>query len=251
MLCGDWAIVKSNGTSCTVASLPCRCWSCPHCCIKRRQQLMAQAHGGQPTLMLTLTVNPKRFASPDERARELSHAWRKLRRRAKSKFDLKDLPFLAVFEKTKRGEPHLHILLRTTYLPQKWLSAQMRGYIGAPIVHICKINSSAKVANYICKYIGKNPQRFVGTKRYWCSQDWELPSQDEDEAEDREDWFAEVARCKPAVQVERMIRVGFRFVEEVDGVTTLDYPARHERIIPLPAAPALQRPWIPPAEMGR
>ena len=227
MLCSEWSLVKANGLTCTVQPLRCRCWSCEECAPIRKRQLMAQAHAGHPDTFLTLTVNPKRGLGADDRAKSLAHAWRTLRKRAMRKYKLEALPFLAVFEKTKRGEPHLHILLRVKWLSQRWLSAQMRDLIDAPIVDIRRVTGTAKISAYISKYIGKDPQRFVGTKRYWSSRDYEsqMPS---DQALDADGiTWTEVARRSVSLQVFVMQNNGFRIIEQQDGVTTLAYPRGH------------------------
>ncbi len=138
---------------------------------------------GSPNTFITLTVNPNLYMSPSARAQELAHAWRRVRRRAMKVFDLKALPFLAVFEQTKRGEPHLHILCRVRWIPQTWLSEQMNAEIGAPIVDIRRVQDGAEAIRYVAKYIGKQPHRFDGVKRYWRSQDFVVIEKKENEGD--------------------------------------------------------------------
>jgi hypothetical protein len=157
----------------------CRAWSCDHCAPRRKTQLIAAALSGRPTALLTLTVNPGRGNDPDSRALELAHAWRKLRRHLIQVGGHDRLPFLAVFEATHRGEPHLHILLRAKFIPQKMISDFMAHTIDAPIVDIRAINDPEKAGRYVAKYLGKNPHRFGKTKRYWSSRDWEVPAEGE------------------------------------------------------------------------
>lgn len=174
MFCREWTLVKRNSGYVEGQPLKCRSWQCEHCNPERARQLIAQGLGGKPNKFLTLTVDPERGNSAAERARELVRAWRLLRLRAMRLNGWKKLPFLAVIEKTKRGEPHLHILLRCGYLSQRWLSEQMAELIGAPIVDIRTVRGRNKAAAYVAKYVGKDPHKFNGCKRYWCSQDWEL-----------------------------------------------------------------------------
>jgi hypothetical protein len=157
----------------------------------RRRELIRLGLSGNPDTFITLTVNPDRFAGPDERAQRLKDAWSAVRRKACKVYGYTAIPFLAVFEKTKRGEPHLHILARCEWIDQAWLSEQMNTRIGAPIVDIRRINSRKKAAGYVAKYAGKNPERFQGTKRYWRSQDWEVSPHPEAEDEDQPkgDWY--------------------------------------------------------------
>ncbi|MEE8540002.1 MAG: hypothetical protein V3S54_09300 [Woeseiaceae bacterium] len=139
------------------------------------------------------------------------------------RYNLKALPFLAVFEKTKRGEPHLHILLRTVYLDQAWLSDQMKELIGAPIVDIRSLTSAAKIANYVTKYIAKDPHKFIGTKRYWSSRDYLLPDPKEDgDATGPQPVFS-VAKMSVMTYVAMAVMSGFLYGGPVDGVYDLNY----------------------------
>jgi len=175
VLCSEYTLVKEFGQFTEAVALPCRSWRCQHCAPIRKRQLIAKACRGQPTTLLTLTVNPHRLDSPHERAVALSHAWRRLRRAIISKRNLEDLPFIAVFERHKSGEPHLHILMRAPFIPQRWIAGWMKAELGAPVVDIRRIWNPKRAAYYVAKYVGKDPERFDGCKRYWSSQDYELP----------------------------------------------------------------------------
>lgn len=197
MLCTELTLVKSGDGRLRAEPLWCKRWSCQFCRSKRRKRLIMEAKSGNPTSLLTLTVNPKTGFSPDDRARRLVVAWRELRRRIKKRYGLQSLPFMAVFEATKRGEPHLHILLRTVFISQKFISQQMADLINSPIVDIRKIDQARDVASYVAKYIGKNPHTFEGVKRYWRSLDY-LPLS-------RREWKL----ANPLTYVASIVRVGF------------------------------------------
>lgn len=182
VLCREWTLVKETGRITTAEPLKCRCWTCDYCQPIRLRQLKGMARAGAPDTFLTLTVNPETGHTPAERARDLAKAWRLIRKRAMRRYAYKAIPFLAVFEKTKRGEPHLHILMRVKWLDQRWVSGVMRDLIGAPIVDIRRVRSAKQAAAYVAKYVGKDPVTFAGCKRYWRSQDWELtPANDNEE----------------------------------------------------------------------
>lgn len=172
MFCSDSVILSKYEPGIKVDPLPCNRWSCQECYPKRKARLRSEACRGRPNAFITLTVNPQTGTSPDDRARSLVDAWRKVRRKAKKKWGNVRIPFLSVFEETKKDEPHLHILCRLKWIPQQWLSDEMRAEIGAPIVDIRRVNSRKKAAAYVTKYIGKSPTRFEGCKRYWRSLDW-------------------------------------------------------------------------------
>lgn len=152
--------------------LKCRRWTCPTCHPTRCARLRSEAYRGVPNTFITLTVNPTLYKDHHERARRLKAAWTRVRRKAIKGWDNKNIPFLAVFEETETGEPHLHILARSKWIPQDWLSKELEAEIGAPIVDIRRIHSRKKAARYVAKYVGKAPEKFQGTKRYWRSLDY-------------------------------------------------------------------------------
>jgi len=174
-LCREWTLVKHEPETRRARPLKCRSWGCEQCRPDRKAQLLARAAAGSATRFLTLTVNPSVGSSPAERLRMLSHAWRTVVKRIRREHGHDSCEFLAVVEETKKGEPHLHILLRSVYLPQKFLSDAMNELISSPIVDIRKIRNRREVINYVAKYIAKAPAQFDGSKRYWTSKNWEPP----------------------------------------------------------------------------
>ncbi len=174
MLCSESSMVNTGWDGIQAVSLRCRSWGCPLCCESRRAQLIALARSGKPTTFITLTVNPAFGSSQYDRARRLADAWRTIVRRAKAKYGYKTIPYLCVFEATKKGEPHLHILARVEWISQKWMSKQMDELMKAPVVDIREVKDPKTIAFYITKYCGKEPHRFDSCKRYWSTRDWEL-----------------------------------------------------------------------------
>lgn len=174
MLCGEALLVKRTIEEIGARLLRCRSWGCELCREGRGRQLKALARAGEPNRFLTLTVNPAFYPDAETRARKLVAAWRKVRLRAMRKYKLKALPFLAVIEATKRGEPHLHIIARFKWIDHDWLSEQMRLEIGAPVVGVEAVKDQARVGWYIAKYVGKAPHKFSTLKRYWHSRDWRV-----------------------------------------------------------------------------
>lgn len=171
-VCGGWSLVRSSVRGTHAITLWCRSWTCPDCAPFRAAQLKRMGEAGKPTTFITLTVNPKHGQDPQSRARELSNAWKIVVKRARRKFTKAPLEYLAVFEETKKGEPHLHIVCRAPFIPQKWLSDAMAELIEAPIVDIRKVHKAREAARYIGKYVGKGPKAFQQLKRYWQSKGW-------------------------------------------------------------------------------
>lgn len=129
---------------------------------------------GRPNSFLTLTSRRDHKKTPNDAARELARAWRLLRLRILRKLNISKLPFLAVFERTKLGWPHLHIIMRAPYISQTWISVQMRDLTGSFIVDIRRIDGQRGAIGYVTKYVGKDAHRFGSAKRYWESQDYQI-----------------------------------------------------------------------------
>lgn len=171
--CGEHSLVKVTDTERQAVSLRCKAWTCPNCAPDRKRQLIAQAIRGSPNKFLTLTSRRRDGVTAEQAARDLSHGWRIIRLRLMRHYKLKKLPFLAVVEKHKSGWPHLHILLRATWLSQKLISQWADEVFNGPIVWIEHLDKSHKAAIYCSKYCGKATSKFDSTKRYWQSRDYQ------------------------------------------------------------------------------
>lgn len=172
MICRDWTLVKDAGHALFGTVLKCRSWQCPECRDDRATELIAKALAGKPTKFLTLTVNQTVHPDPERAAIELTYAWKVLRQRCAKKLGIKKLDYFKVTEATDKGWPHFHILLRCARINQSWLSAQMEELLDSPIVDIRALKSARKAANYIGKYLGKDPHKFRSTYRYSMTRTW-------------------------------------------------------------------------------
>ena len=186
-VCGGWSLVKHDSAGTTGITLWCRAWSCTDCMPHRLASLKRMATDGQPTTFLTLTVNPETNQTPEGRARDLVDAMRIMMKRARRKFTKSPIEYMAVFEETKKGEPHLHMLLRAPFVPQKWISETMNELIRAPIVDIRQVKSARLVA----QYVAKGPKSFGTLKRYWSTFGYDLQrkTREEIETEKRSHWW--------------------------------------------------------------
>lgn len=179
MLCNECTSVNRNNFEGRASILRCKRWRCDMCRDFNRWNVIKAARRGKPTTFLTLTCNPLIYDCPDEAARDLVNGWFNLRRLIRRKFKVKSVPFIAVFERTKLGWPHMHILMRAPYVPQGWISKQMARLIGAPICDIRALQDQGRAAAYVAKYIGKDLSAFVGCKRWWRSHDYQVEKEEE------------------------------------------------------------------------
>lgn len=178
-LCTDLTSVRQSGGGLTAHPIYCRCWQCDICHPRRCAELRRLARAGSPTTFITLTSNPSWGETPHERAQALVKAWRNMRQTLERTHGCGRIPFLAIFERTTRGEPHLHIVARAPYISQAWLSEHQRRYMDAPIVDIRRVRSQKGIGKYVSKYVAKDPRVYSGCKRYFRSQNWQIEDDDQ------------------------------------------------------------------------
>lgn len=167
--CRAFSLVGSNGHETVIQRLNCGSWNCPSCRRHNTRKLIRRATGGRPDRLLTLTVNPAAFENPDDAAQKLKEAWRRARQEMRRQRPNAPIPMLAVWERTKRGWPHLHVLIRGYRVPRRWLSDYLGRRIASPIVDVRRLTSIRQAVNYVTKYVAKNPTKFEGCKRYWSN----------------------------------------------------------------------------------
>lgn len=178
-LCTDSSLVNSNGDAGEVTTLRCKCWDCDQCRPMNRQKVMHKARRGQPNVFLTLTCLPEKYDTPEDAARDMKRGFVALRRRMCRKWNLKKVPFIVVFERTKQGWPHLHALLRVPFMHHKVIRAMWLEIMDAFQIDIRFIKAASQVLFYVTKYIGKDLSQFKGCKRYWSSHGWLIVKEDE------------------------------------------------------------------------
>jgi len=207
MLCSEFQLVKSVGDIEDIKPLPCNRWSCEYCAPRRRRQLCELATAGHPNKLLTITVNAAIGENPNHRRAILHDAWKRLVKQLIRQFALPpsarwrltgkprepkmtrrieraaaltpagsvtEIHYMAFLERTKKGEPHLHILLRCPFVPQDWIAERMAALAHSPICWIEAVKGTRAAVNYVTKYITKAPAQFGTAKRYYVSRRWRI-----------------------------------------------------------------------------
>ena len=118
------------------------------------------------TSLLTLTSRPSAHSSPDAAFTLMSTAVNILFKRIRRRWPAASIEYFLVWERTKAGWPHCHLLIRAPFIPQSWLSDQWADLTGAPVIDIRTIHQPDHVASYVAKYLSKDPQVPQGMKRY-------------------------------------------------------------------------------------
>lgn len=225
VICKAGSVVNYGSQAGTVHSLRCKRWSCEACAERNRFQVMVKAREGKPNLFMTLTCKPDQYTCPEEAARDMKRGLVALRRRIERRWGVKNIPFIVVFERTKKGWPHMHLLLRAPYMHWKVLRAMWQDINGAHQVDVRFIKKASQVLFYVTKYIGKALHAFEGCKRWWRSHNYST-----EEKAEKGGWklFPSVSReDRPAGEiVEILTNMGW-LIEPIDRRRTTVIPPAH------------------------
>lgn len=167
--CGAWSLVRRTPETLTAIPLRCRSWNCPVCAPVQRGKLLRALRATQVDSLLTLTCAPEHFASPTRAWHRLSEAIPLLIRLIRARYPSAEVQYFLVWESTKSGWPHCHLLLRAPYIPQRWLSQQWALLTHAPIVDIRRAHHRGAAAAYLSKYLSKQPSVPPGFRRFRTS----------------------------------------------------------------------------------
>lgn len=167
-----------------VIAVTCKRWGCRYCGQKNSVNLASRVTLAKPNKLITLTVNPAAYNTPreafNETRRKLSEL-SKIIRKENGEFE-----YLRVLEVTKKGWPHYHLVARSPYIKQKWISSVWNGLTGAPIVDIRQIKKVDHVYSYVMKYLCKQTyipwtnrriswsKKFFPPKEKWTKGLWKL-----------------------------------------------------------------------------
>lgn len=133
-----------------------------------------------PSRFLTLTLRPSPTLSASEQLALANHAWSILWRRLRRLHPNARLGYAKIVELTKQGTPHLHILVESPFLAQRWLSQQWRELTGSYIVDIRKVKSRRALTGYLTAYLTKAMQVPPGHRKWSSSKGWVPPLEEKE-----------------------------------------------------------------------
>jgi len=174
--CARWTVSQVREDGELVVPLRCKCWGCPDCHHINRRLVLRRLKATDVTHLITLTCSPRAFSDPSQAFRHLSLAVPNLVKRLRRQFPAAIFQYLLVWETTRAGWPHAHLLARTSYLPQRALSRHWRELTGAQVVDIRRVTDARGATAYIAKYLTKTLSAPPGLKRLRTSrQFWPTP----------------------------------------------------------------------------
>lgn len=137
-----------------VLPMACKSWDCEKCGPRKRAALIARIAAGKPERELTLTCPVGKFLTAVLAVLAMKAAFAELVRRIRR--DWGPCEYVLVWELTKQKVPHCHVLLRGSYVAQKWISHLWNALGIGPIVYINSVKGSKLHAAHACKYLAKS-----------------------------------------------------------------------------------------------
>lgn len=165
--CGRWcATAQLEDGSFVAVPIRCRSWECPDCAKSNKRRLLRRLQHTSPNLFATLTTSERTAATPEEAFARANAAVPLLFKRWKRRFPGLRFEYFLVWERTKRGWPHAHILLAAPTVAKRWLSRQWLELTGCYVVDLQKVGSQEHAARYLAKYLAKDPAVPAGHRRW-------------------------------------------------------------------------------------
>jgi hypothetical protein len=169
------AVAKTADGDLLATPLRCKQWQCPTCAPINRRLLLKRLEPFKATTFLTLTCNPTLHTSSHAAFRTMSVSLNYLIKRLRRAFPAQPITYFLIWERTKAGWPHAHMLLNAPYIPQAMLSRMWTQLTGAPIVDIRAVRSQKDAQSYLTKYLTKSLSVPPHQKRYRSSRALLLP----------------------------------------------------------------------------
>lgn len=131
----------------------CKTWSCSFCSRMKIRRLAALTKLAGPNRLLTLTIDPKLYASPRQAFESTASFVPELIRYLRKKFG--EVEYMRVTEVTKSGFPHYHLLVRSGFLPHAVVKKEWESLTCAKIVDLRQVRESFGAYSYLVKYLTK------------------------------------------------------------------------------------------------
>jgi hypothetical protein len=198
----------------------CKSWSCPRCRPAKVAQWRAIIIAGKPNRFITLTTDPKLLPDPAAAVAHLNRSFPILIRDIRKNFG--PFEFVRVWEFTEKGYPHIHIVARGGFVPQKWISERWAKLGCGKIVDIRAVGKAKDAARYVAKYLGKSTDETAAAlgkiRLINKSRGWTLPNPLLDPVEDMSDFTWKKFKADYGTILSDLASMGCELIER-NGLT--------------------------------
>jgi hypothetical protein len=207
----------------------CGKWSCPIHRPKKRRRLLKRFRHGAPTRWFTLTSNPRLYESPAQARRVMGANIPNLVKRIR-RFSKRGLfEYGLVWENTKHGWPHCHVLYRGPYIRKQRLSDWWNDLTGAPIVDIGSLTDTEHAARYVSKYASKGLAEYPGQHSFQFSENFELEKEPRTPWERGEWRFLGLSHWRLTTEAASLARAGYLLAMQSPRIINARPPPDVER----------------------
>lgn len=146
--------------------ITCRRWDCDTCKHQLKRRLLRRLKTASPNLFITLTTSTRTAPTPELAFPIANAAVAMLIKRWRRKVEGQKVEYFLVWERTKAGWPHAHVLLSAPKVSKHWLSHTWRELTGSYIIDLQTVSNHQRAAGYLAKYLAKDPQVPPGQRKY-------------------------------------------------------------------------------------
>ncbi len=200
--------IAPDGLTARVIPLRCGRWTCDHCGPLKKRMWMARLLAGRPERFITLTCAPQTNMTPLEAASELKRTWSRFVDHFRR--DNKTCEYAWSLQWHENGWPHLHILQRGDYIPQRDLSSYFAKKMRSPIVDIRRIHNKHQAVTYSTRYIMRNITNTLQVQpagaRIYTSRDWNLEEDKSPNTGAYDDWHWSCVKESPQQALDELIK---------------------------------------------
>jgi hypothetical protein len=173
--CSKGTVYRLEGDVIRAVSIGCGRRDCETCWPKRVGHLRRRMEAGAPNRLITLTFAEGEYDTPEGALDSLLAAWHSLVKKQRTRHGRAACEYCLIVEKTKRGIPHLHILVSGAWIDQGDLSRHMKDWGCGRVVYINAVHSQKGAARYLTKYLTKGNDFIDGRRSIAFSALYEDP----------------------------------------------------------------------------
>lgn len=166
---GKGLLRLSTPWSSHICRAPCKKWACPPCAKRKARKLARLLSRAPANKFITLTQKAHEYETQREAFRRIGRNFHAFVKRLRREYGKENFEYIRVYETTKRGQPHIHVLADCPYISQKYLSEVWEEVSGAKIVDIRRIHNQSAVKSYLSKYLSKGAEMPDNIRRYSIS----------------------------------------------------------------------------------
>jgi hypothetical protein len=172
--CGG-SLIAVDGGDAAVYPFRCKRWRCASCGARLVREVRKRISAGLGVGEVRfLTITSPGTETPAESLDQLARRWKRLHQRLIRRFGA--VEYVVIVELQGRGSPHLHVLVRGPFIPQRWLGSAAAAVGFGRVASVGRAHGG--LAGYLTKAIGPGTVADSlprGFQRVRWSRGWSIP----------------------------------------------------------------------------